>query len=803
MSIDTLYLSAIGYPPYDFQRHLAQEAWPDLLDIPTGLGKTAAVTLAWAFKRGWHKPGTTTPDAQTPRRLIWCLPMRVLVEQTHEAIRDWLTALDVYGELGDTNKVAVQLLMGGEEGIRGWAAYPEQDQIIIGTQDMLLSRALMRGYGMSRYQWTMDYALLHNDALWVFDEVQLMGAGLATSAQLEAFRRTLPLASNSRSLWVSATLNREWLNTVDLRPHLADLSELSLSDTDRKNTQVQMRLCASKTLQKSEVKPDSTNKGDLASYASQLAVQVHQTHKSGGPTLVVLNTVDRAQQLANAINKLKPAYPLLVVHSRFRAAERSSLNDSLRRLAATDNTLIIATQAVEAGVDISAARLITELAPWSSLVQRFGRCNRGGEFDDASILWIDLTDEKLALPYTLEQLEAARNKLEKLDNAVSQNLPATNDKRAPTPVVRRRDLFDLFNTDPDLSGFDIDVSIYIRDNDQPPPVQVFWRDIERHPARDAPLPSRDELCPTSIGKLKEHLGKEKHCWQWDTLVRKWAVVPVDRLRPGTTLMLNTADGGYNCQLGFIAKYKPKKEGTLKQLLPEHRTQNAMSTDPESMSSNAVALETHLGDTQEQALQLLALLNQQQHADAISTAALWHDVGKAHPVFQKTLYGTDEKLPLLAKSPSKNHHSRKYFRHELASLLSWLVNGKQDEKHNLIAYLIAAHHGKVRLSIRALPDEEPPRQENSLRYARGIYEGDELPALDFAALAMPRTTLSLQVMELGYTDSGESWTTRTQHLLEHHGPFALAWLETLVRIADWRASEKPSVSIDCFTVGTES
>ena len=71
---------------------------------------------------------------------------------------------------------------------RKWDIYPEEDAILIGTQDMLLSRALNRGYGMSRYRWPMHFGLLNNDALWVMDETQLMGPGLSTACQLEAFR---------------------------------------------------------------------------------------------------------------------------------------------------------------------------------------------------------------------------------------------------------------------------------------------------------------------------------------------------------------------------------------------------------------------------------------------------------------------------------------------------------------------------------------------------------------------------------------------------------------------------------------
>jgi CRISPR-associated endonuclease/helicase Cas3 len=200
------------------------------------MGKTAAVMLAWLWKRGWYA-GQERRDVahESPRRLVWCLPMRVLVEQTVNNAQAWLSNLGLLDDAGK-GKVSVHVLMGGEGDIRTWAEHPEEDMILIGTQDMLLSRALMRGYGMSRYEWPVHFALLHNDAMWVFDEVQLMGAGLATSTQLEALRRSsaFPLARNSRSLWVSATLNRAWLETVDFKPYLARSSTLTIGEEDRR-----------------------------------------------------------------------------------------------------------------------------------------------------------------------------------------------------------------------------------------------------------------------------------------------------------------------------------------------------------------------------------------------------------------------------------------------------------------------------------------------------------------------------------------------------------------------------------------
>lgn len=57
-----------------------------LIDVPTGLGKTAAVVLAWLWNR-------SQGGSQWPRRLVYCLPMRTLVEQTRDEVSQWVRNL--------------------------------------------------------------------------------------------------------------------------------------------------------------------------------------------------------------------------------------------------------------------------------------------------------------------------------------------------------------------------------------------------------------------------------------------------------------------------------------------------------------------------------------------------------------------------------------------------------------------------------------------------------------------------------------------------------------------------------------
>ena len=188
-----------------------------------------------------------------------------------------------------------------------------------------------------------------------------------------------------------------------------------------------------------------------------------QNHVEATQTRVIVNRVDRAHQLFRRLRKQRLDKSDLLIHARFRAAERA---EKTRRLyeETPEDRIIVAAQAIEAGVDLSSKTLVTELAPWPSMVQRFGRCNRDGKrnADGASILWVDIDDEADALPYTAEILGRARDKLAACTSASPQDLRTTDETRPLTAVLRRKDLLDLFNADPDLRSRAVRLPVWMK-----------------------------------------------------------------------------------------------------------------------------------------------------------------------------------------------------------------------------------------------------------------------------------------------------------------------------------------------------
>lgn len=545
---------------HDWQRSLAalSDCRSMTIRIPTGLGKTEGIMSVWMWNR---LLGGKCTDSW-PRRLVWCLPMRVLVEQVLD------TAAEIAERLPAECRPIVAPIMGGEDAGE-WYLWPERPAVLVGTQDMLLSRALNRGYGSGRARWPMEYGLLHHDALWVMDEIQLMDVGLATSAQLQAYRDyDRPKALRPcHTWWMSATLQPDWLHTVDTADRHAEWARdpIVIGEKDKTNGLWSIK----KSVDRQEF---GTNKKDVFDFAEKIADEHSKIAKSqqGRVTLVVCNKVDRAVETYEALLSIRREEDLELIHSRFRPEERKRWRAEFLNRAACEqgdtDRIIVATQVIEAGVDISANCLITELAPWPSLVQRFGRCARYG--GSGRVLVVKRgEDEKTALPYANEELKNAWKALGSIDDVGIDTLEQyesslkTEEKARlypyePEHLLLRSEFDELFDTTPDLTGADLDISRFIRSGDERD-LQVFWREVsvDQTPGKED-QPQRDELCPVPFLEArawlcepkKPRLRKSMRAWVWDWLDGEWKSATRDILLPGRIVCVDARCGGYLVEL---------------------------------------------------------------------------------------------------------------------------------------------------------------------------------------------------------------------------------------------------------------
>ena len=807
MTYKEFFNRATGNQPYPYQDRFAEtEHLPSLLKIPTGAGKTEAAILGWLYRMYYH-PDSDVRDS-TPRRLVYCLPMRTLVEQTMERVEGWLRNLEIADQIG------LVTLMGGEPRSQ-WYLEPEKPTIVVGTQDMLLSRALNRGYGGSPFMWPVEYGLLNNDCLWVMDEVQLMANGLPTSTQLTGLRDKFETFGPNHSLWMSATAKSQWLETID-HDAPAAARVLELADDDLTNPNLGKRHKARKVV--SEIlKPNR--------YARDMAEFISEKHKEGTLTLAIFNTVERAQHVYKLLNNPRQVSidaEAMLIHSRFRSGDRERQRESLAEDVDESRAgkIIVATQAVEAGVDISARTLITELAPWASMVQRFGRCNRAGEYEQAEIYWVDFGERNQdTAPYEPDKVQEARKVMKSREGKSAgpsdvEQLEDTIPLAGHLTVIRRRDVEGLFDTTPDLSGGYLDVSQYVRGDDERN-VSVFWRDVPKDgPGDSESKPRHAEIVSVPLGTkgINDYLKTQK-AWRWDFLDDCWAEVRLRDLHPGMTLMLDAKGGGYS-ELGWDVSSKKAVD-----VMDEHESdeqnpemEDGQGSDPNSTSRNRwVTLSAHSRHVEREVGKILDYasdwIDDADIREAVRVAALHHDVGKAHPAFQEMLreslpegetpYDSDVQV---AKSPGRGRNKRRHFRHEFGSALAVLehADGLDGRCRDLAAYLAAAHHGKIRLGVRSLPGrrdghkDSNPDPEYLLGYKTAKVE--TLPLVDLGeGLSISETALDMSIAQIGLyeTDGVErrSWLERSLGLLEWLGPFRLAYLEAIVRAADMRASKK--------------
>lgn len=137
--------------------------------------------------------------------------------------------------------------------------------------------------------------------------------------------------------------------------------------------------------------------------------------------LIICNTIKKAQNIYHNILHEFPDTPKMLIHSRFKRADRLKRELDLKEIynGNRENNLglspciVVATQVVEVSLDISFDRMITECAPLDSMIQRFGRVNRIRNEESIKVhkpIHI-IEPEGNVLPYQLDLLQKSFEQL--------------------------------------------------------------------------------------------------------------------------------------------------------------------------------------------------------------------------------------------------------------------------------------------------------------------------------------------------------------------------------------------------------
>lgn len=357
------------------------------LDIPTGLGKTS-VMAAWLVAR--------THEAPLPRRLVYVVDRRAVVDQaTREAerLRRWVednSELKLKLGLDMDRSLPISTLRGQFADNRHWLSDPAAPAIVVGTVDMVGSRLLFEGYGVSRKMRPYHAGFLGADTLFVLDEAHLVPPFerlLQRVAGEQTELRGVPKAEGVVPRFVLLSLSATGRHD--------DGDVLTISDEDLQHQVASRRLRATKRLRLIE---PGNEQGGLATRLANEAWTLSKNGTAAHRIIVFCNRRETAMKASKAVAELakgdkkrstkREIAQQLFVGAR-RVRERQQVADWLEDhgfLAGTTPptdkpAFVFATSAGEVGVDLDADHMVGDLVALERMVQRFGRVNRRGDGD--------------------------------------------------------------------------------------------------------------------------------------------------------------------------------------------------------------------------------------------------------------------------------------------------------------------------------------------------------------------------------------------------------------------------------------
>jgi CRISPR-associated endonuclease/helicase Cas3 len=568
-------------PPFPWQERLFREfvagRLPAALDLPTGLGKTSVMAI-WLIARA-----LADEDARSklPRRLVYVVDRRAVVDQASEEAKKIRKGLGQSGLDLETlglgkGELPISTLRGQYVDNREWLADPTASAIIVGTVDMVGSRLLFSGYGVSPKMRPYHAGLLGADALVVLDEAHLVPPFEAliraiADGQADQFgvrsaddRTIVPCF---RMMSLSATGRGKEKDGGEASAEGAWQKVFRLHADDKQHPIVACRLTAEKRL---TIHDRFDGK---ASLVDELARRAWLLGTPPMPARVLVYCHSRADaekikdEIESQAKKEKIEAPSELLVGQRRVHEREELFDWLKDHGLVDGpveastpTFLIATAAGEVGIDMDADHIVCDLVEWERMVQRLGRVNRrGGKRSRVEVVVLPSKESRKADDWA-EQVKRFRAPLDllpalegggrdaspgaimalKADSAAAATMEAAQTPEPLRPALTRAlvDAWSMTSLE-DHTGRPDDIGPWLRgwDSAEEPQTALVWRKhlpVRIQGDRSAPVPKSEinrffDAAPPQLGEMLETETRRASEWLF---VRVGALAAEARKREG-------------------------------------------------------------------------------------------------------------------------------------------------------------------------------------------------------------------------------------------------------------------------------
>ncbi len=379
--------------------------YPRLVDLPTAAGKTD-VAVIWALALAWYGLDTGTRHP-VPRRLVWVVNRRVLVQQVFNLAEELQEKLSTGradpGSLADVREGLARLSGDGTDvfrfvQLRGqlvddreWSVAPSVPRLIIGTVDQIGSRLFFQGYGLGKWSRPMQAAMLGVDAWICVDEAHLVPAFVLTLRQMHRLAADL---SHETPQVLCPVFERLpfWMTELSATPALPPPSPdlvFRLLPADEDDPPLKDRVLAARTRR---VRVAWVRKSEEAKQVKQEEVLeravVHLAGKAA-TVAVFVRAVKDADKIYKGLNKQFKGRVLLIT-GRVRGYERDRLQshpvfkrfrppeDEGHKDGTQETVYLVGTAAAEVGLDADAEAVVCDFGSLTTLIQRLGRLDRRG-----------------------------------------------------------------------------------------------------------------------------------------------------------------------------------------------------------------------------------------------------------------------------------------------------------------------------------------------------------------------------------------------------------------------------------------